>query len=246
MGAAAAVVLNDVRGVRRDRVLSATVMLSVLATTVVTVLGAFHDRLPGWSTWFPFMVAVSLVGGPAGFGFLFGLLMVDEGDTGVRDALAVTPVPPRLFLLLRTGVATAWMAVWPLASVYVMNWTWQAVDLSLASWLVVILPLALFTPSFALLIPTLAKDKVGALAVFKALSFLTLAPLALFFIPAEAAYRRLLLLSPTGWTVEAYQAFLRHLPERGVGWSLGATLYAVALLAIVVQPFRKKVYRLHQ
>ena len=246
MGPIATMVLNDVREVRRDRVLSATVALSVAATATITVLGAFQDRLLGWADWFPFVVGVSLVGGPGGFGFLFGLLMVDEGDTGVRDALAVTPVPPRFFLLVRTGVATLWMAAWPLASVFLMNWTWRAVDLSLGSWLAVILPLALFTPSFALLIPTVARDKVGALAVFKALTFVALAPLALFFIPGDAVYRHLLLVSPTGCVVEAYQAFLGDLPGRGAAWSLGALVYAAALLAMVVQRFRTKVYRMHQ
>ncbi|MEJ2204116.1 MAG: hypothetical protein P8170_08395 [Gemmatimonadota bacterium] len=246
MGPSTALVLNDLRGVRRDRVLSATVTLSLLATTVITVLGVFQDRLDGWSAWFPLVVALSLVGGPGGFGFLWGLLWVDEGDTGVRDALAVTPVPPTRLLFVRTVTATGWTTAWPLASVYLMNSTWQAVDLPLSHWLAVIIPLALFTPSFALLIPTVADDKVGALAVFKALSFLTLAPLALFFMPTDAVYRPLLLISPTGCFVEAYQAFLRHLPEQGALWSVGATVYALLLLAIVVHRFRTKIYRLHR
>jgi hypothetical protein len=246
MSPVATMVLNDVREVRRDRVLSATVALSLAGVLTITVLGVFQNRLPGWVDWFPLLVVVSLLGGPGGFGFLFGLLMVDESDTGVRDALAVTPVPPRLFLLVRTGVATLWMAAWPLASVYLMNWTWRALDLSFVSWLAVILPLALFTPSFALLIPTVARDKVGALAISKVLTFLALAPLALFFIPEGAAYRHVLLLSPTAFVVEAYRAFLRDLPGQGAAWSLGALVYAAGLLAIVVQRFRAKVYRMHQ
>jgi hypothetical protein len=202
--------------------------------------------MPGASAWFPFLVAVSLVGGPSGFGFLFGLLMVDEGDTGVRDALAAAPVRPWLFLLVRTVVATVWMSVWPLASVYLMNSTWHAVELSPAHWLAVVLPLALFTPAFALLIPTVARDKVGALAVFKGLSFLTLIPLVLFFIPSDAGYRYLVLASPTGWVVEAYRAFLADVPAAGFRWAGGAVLYAALLLAVVVRAFRRKVYRLNR
>lgn len=246
MSAVSSVVVLDLRGVRRDHVALATVLLSVVGTAGITALGVFEHRLPGWSEWFPFIVATSLVGAPAGFGFLFGLLMVEESETSVRDALAVTPVPPTLFLLVRTVVATAWMAVWPLASVHLMNATWQVLDMSLVRWLAVVTPLALFTPAFALLIPTLSEDKVGALAVFKGLSFVTLIPLALFFIPADAAYRPLLLLSPTGWIVEAYRAFASDLSASGFRWTLGAMLYALVLLVVVVQWFRRKVYRRHQ
>jgi hypothetical protein len=245
MHAAASIVELDLRGVRRDHVALATVLLSVLGVAGITVLGAFQHRLPGWQEWFPFMMAVSLVAGPSGFGFLFGLLMVEEGDTGVRDALAVTPIAPRVFLLVRTLVATAWTAVWPLASVYLMNWTWGAVDLSLTDWLAVVMPLALMTPAFALLIPALAHDKVGALAVFKGLSFVTLFPLVLFFIPVHAGYRLFLLASPTGWMIEAYLAFLGDLPAAGLRWSAGAVLYAMMLLIIVVHLFQRKVYRTH-
>jgi len=92
---------------------------------------------------------------------------------------------------------------------------------------------------------TYVYHKVGAVAIFKALSFVTLALLALFFIPADAAYRHLLLISPTGCIVEAYQAFLGHLPEQGAAWSAGAAVYAATLLAIVEHRFRAKVYRLH-
>jgi hypothetical protein len=245
MRAAASIVKLDLRGVRRDHVALATVLLSIIGVAGITVLGAFQHRLAGWQAWFPFIVAVSLVGGPSGFGFLSGLLMVEEGDTAVRDALAVTPISPRVFLLVRTVVATAWMAVWPLASVYLMNWTWGAVHLSLTDWLALVIPLALMTPAFALLIPALAHDKVGALAVFKGLAFVTLFPLVLFFIPVDAGYRPVLLASPTGWVIEAYLAFLGDRPASGLRWSLGAVMYAMTLLVIVVHLFQRKVYRTH-
>lgn len=243
MSAVSAIIGLDLRGIRRDHVAVATVMLSVLGTVAITAVGALPQRPASWAAWFPLIVAASLVGGPSGFGFLFGLLMVDEGDTGVRDALAVMPVPPREFLLVRTAVVTAWMAVWPLASVYVMNWTWRAIDLSLVEWLAVVVPLALFTPAFALLIPALATDKVRALAVFKGLSFVTLMPLALFVIPAGALYRPLFLVSPTGWILEAYRTFLAGFPGSGFRWAGGATVYAAVLLANALYLMRRRVYR---
>ena len=238
------IVRLDVRGIRRDHVALATITLSVLGTFAITVLGAFQDRLPGWAAWFPFMVAISLLGGPGGFGFLFGLLMVDEGDTGVRQALAVSPVQPTLFMLTRTTIATAWMTVWPLASIYLMNWTWRGIDLPLSQWVAIVLPLALLTPALSLVIPALAQDKVGALAVFKGVSFITLIPLALYFVPGDAWYRLVFLVSPTAWVIEAYQAFLGQIVASGYRWARGAA-YAMVLLGLVVHLFRRNVYRLH-
>jgi hypothetical protein len=234
----------DARGIARDRVALATILLSALGTGAIAALGLFQARLPGWSDWFPFVVAVTLVGGPGAFGFLFGLLMVEEGDTGVRDALSVTPVPPSALLAIRTVVATSWMLVWPLASVYLMNLTWRSIELSFAEWLAVVGPLALFTPALALAIPGAARDKVGALAVFKGMSFLMLAPLALYFLSEEAWYRVVFLVSPAGWVMESYVAFLNRRAGEGYGWALGGTTYAIVLMIGVVVLFRRKIHRL--
>ena len=239
-----AIIRLDARGIWRDRVALTTVALSLFGTLAITILGHFQDRLLGWSAWFPFIVAMSLVGGPGGFAFLFGLLMIEEGETGARRALAVTPVQPTTFILTRTVVATAWMSVWPLASVYLMNWTWQVIDLPIAHWIAIVAPLALLTPALALVIPTLASDKVGALAVFKGLSFIMLLPLALYIVPSGAWFRPVFLLSPAGWVVESFQAFLDHLPRSAYWWAVGGATYAVGLLATIVHVFRSNIYEL--
>ncbi len=236
------IVRLDGKGILRDHVALLTLLVSLVGTLGITALGLFQGRLPGWSAWIPFVIAVSLVGGPGGFGFLFGVLMVEEGETGVRQALAVSPVPPARLMVIRTVIAAGWMCVWPLASVYMMNSTWHAVDLSLLNWLVVVGPLALLTPAYALLIPALTTDRVGALAVFKGLSFLSLIPLGLFFLRSDAGYRVAFLLSPTGWIIEAYQALLGSDGAAGF-WALGAVAYALTLLLVVVLLFRRNVYR---
>jgi hypothetical protein len=234
----------DARGILRDHVALATLVLSLVGTLGIMALGLYQERLPGWSEWVPFVIAVSLVGGPGGFGFLFGVLMVEEGESGVRQALAVAPVPPARFMMIRTVIATGWMCVWPLASVVLMNSTWRAVDLSLLQWITVVGPLALLTSACALLIPAVARDRVGALAVFKGLSFLCLIPLGLFFVRSGAPYRAAFLLSPTGWVVEAYGGLLRS-DGAAAFWGLGAVAYALTLLLVAIFVFRRNVYRLH-
>lgn len=235
------VVASDARSVARDNVALATIGLSLAGTGAITSLGLVADRPAAWSTAFPFVVAIGLVSGPSAFGFLFASLMVEERESGVRWALAVAPLPPRDLYLVRTWIATSWMCGWPLVSVLLMNATWGVLDVSLGEWLVIIVPLAFLTPGFALLIPTLAGDRISALAAFKVLSFASLVPLALFLVPPEAGYRWALLLSPTGFTVEAYR---RLLTEGGplTPWVLGSLAYAASLLSVVVYFFERNVY----
>jgi hypothetical protein len=169
--------------------------------------------------------------------------MVDENDTGVRNALAVTPVRPTTLILTRTVVAAAWLCVWPALTMTIMNAAWQAIDLPLLQWAALILSLALLTPALALAIPVLASDKVEALAVFKGLTFVTLAPLAMYFVTADAWYRYLFLLSPTAWAVQALETFLDG-STAGYLWAGGGGAYALLLLAGAIHFFRRSVYKL--
>ena len=159
--------------------------MSVFTIVVITTLGAFQDHLPGWADWFPFMVALTLVSG-LGFAFMFGLLMVEESDTGVRDAMLVTPISPNLFIVMRTLIATGWMLIWPTITIVIMNSTWQVLHLSALELITVVAMLALLTPALALAMPVMGSDKVEALAIFKGINFIMMIPLALYFIDADA------------------------------------------------------------
>ena len=244
MTAVAAIVRLDMRGIARDNVMAINVVVSALIVAVIAVLGLFQDSLPGWREWFPFMVALSLVSGPGAFGYQFGLLMVDENDTGVRDMLSVTPVRPTTLVLTRTVVSLTWLCVWPVVTIAIMNGTWQAIDMPLLAWAAVILSVALLAPLLALTIPTLAVDKVEALAYFKGLTFITLIPLAMYFIEGSPWYESFFLISPTGWTIKAFDALVAG-SASGYLWAAGGAAYLLALLATAVHFLLRNVYRLY-
>lgn len=244
MSAILSVIHLDARGILRDNVMFINVMLSTVTVIVIATLGVFQDSLPGWREWFPFMVALSLVSGPGGFGYFLGLLMVDEGDTGVRSALSVTPVRPITMILTRTVVAMTWLCIWPVITISIMNAAWQALFLSPLEWAATILSLAVLAPVVSLAIPLFADDKVAALAVFKGLTFVSLIPLAMYFVSAEAWYRYLFLVSPTGWAIEAFDQF-RAGNSAGYLWALGGGLYGLGLLAATVIGFQRVIYKTH-
>ena len=235
----AALVAFDARGIGREGVLVYTLVLILLATAGVRVLGHFEPSL-GIAHFHPAIVIAALINVVVAFAMICGLLLVDETDSGVREALAVVPVRPGLLLLCRTSVALVSTVVLSLAAIAIMG----LVSLPLTAWLAVVAVLALTVPATALTIAAVTGNKVEALALFKGASLVLLAPVASFFLP-EAGYRYAFLVSPTGWAVEAYRAFLEGSGD-GTLWAAGGAVYAGALTAAAALHFHRSVYRLRR
>jgi hypothetical protein len=232
MAAIASILRLDARGVTRDGVLMINIGLSLVVVCALAMLGLNRDGL-GLDPYFPVLIGVSLVSGPTGYGFLFGQLMVDENESGVRRALNIVPVGPRIFLAARSFLVTVLLIAWPLASVYLVNTTWQLLALSFPALLAVVLSLCLVGTFTAIALPCVAANKIEALALFKGITFVSLAPLAMWFLPSGAWWTWLFLLSPTGWGMHAYLAFLHGadlegnlLAAGGVAFNLALTLVA--------------------
>ena len=232
-------VIFDARAVSREGVLVYTLVLVLLATVAARVLGQFEPAL-GIARFHPVIAIAVLISIVVAFAMICGLLLVDETDSGVREALAVVPARPGLLLLCRTALALVCTVVLSLAGIAIMG----LVALPLAAWLAVVAVLAPAVPVAGLVIPAVAGNKVEALALFKGASLILLAPLATFFLP-DAGYRLAFLVSPTGWAVEAYRAFLEGSPT-GYLWSAGGVLYASALMAAAAVHYHRTVYRLRR
>ncbi|MBX7102250.1 MAG: hypothetical protein K1X89_31325 [Myxococcaceae bacterium] len=240
MSAVISILRLDWKGITRDQVLALNASVSVAVAFIICVIGLLRADDPAWARWFSPMLALSLLTGPVSWGFLFGLLMVDEKDSGVRSALAVTPVTPERMLLVRSLFSTGLMVVWPLLSVSAMNAAWRGVPLSLQQWVPLVGVLSLGAPLTALTVAA-ASNKVEAMALFKGLNFLSLTPLALFLVPAEASYRRLFLVLPSTWGFEAFAALRAGRPA--TGWLLGAAAFHLVLLAIALRAYTRAVYK---
>ena len=243
MNASASIIALDARGIMRDGVMLINVGLSAVVIAIITVLGHYHHDNATRVAWFPVLIIMSVMTGPSGVGFLFGLLMVDEKDTGVRNALAVTPVRPSTMLVTRTLLMIAYLLAWPLATVMIMNATWQALPLTYTELLIVAASVALMGPVTSLGVASYASNKVEALALFKFISFIIISPLALKFIPDEAWYRSLFLLSPAGWGYMSFDAFVQDNQTLGYLYAAGGTLFNLALLAACIRYYQSTLYK---
>ena len=242
MSAMVSILKLDARGVMRDNVMTVNILLSALVMVIITIVGLFKADTD-WADWFPFMMIMSLMTGPAAYGFLFGLLMVDERDMGVRSVLAVTPVPQTRMLLMRTLTVACLMIVWPLFTYYVMNSTWQGLDFRFVDVLALVLMLSLAAPLTAMAVASYAQNKVEAIALFKGINFIILLPLALYFLPEDSAYREVFLILPSGWAVFAFEALKDHDTGAAYGWIVGGTTYHGILLFIAARTFIKDLYK---
>lgn len=242
MSSMASILKLDLRGVARDNVMVLNIGLSVAVMIVITIVGVFKSGT-SWAEWFPFLLILSVLTGPPAYGFLFGLLMVDERDMGVRAALAVTPVPAIQMLVVRTLTSIILMIVWPLITIYVMNATWQAIDLPFGSWLALVCMLSLVAPLTALAVATYATNKVEAMALFKGINMVAIIPLALYFLPAEAFYRYLFLVLPPAWGVFAFDSLLVGDQAGALAWLAGGAVYLLALLLITVRAYVRSTYK---
>lgn len=243
MSAVTAILTLDARGIMRDSVMLANIGLSVVGMLAITAVGYFQSSNEVWSAWFPFLIILSLMSGPGAYGFLFGLLMVDEKDTGVRGALSVMPVRPFTMLATRTLIAVLLMLVWPMITVVVMNATWQSLPIPYSQIFLVVCVLALIAPVTALAVASYSTNKVEALALFKGLNFLILAPLILKFIPEGAAYQYLFLVSPSAWGYYAFDSFVQGSVTAAYFWLTGGVVFNLFLLGMAMSYYMSATYK---
>lgn len=243
MHALASLIFLDLRGVLRDNVMLFNIGVSFIGMVVLTVIGHFQGADPAWTRWFPLIVILALMTNPAAYGFQFGLLIVDERETNVSSALAVSPVRPHTMLLVRTLLLSAWLIAWPLITIYVMNATWRALPISAAELLAVTISLTFLGPLTSLGIGAYAANKVEAIALFKGLNFVVLAPAVLAFMPADGVFRYLFALSPSGPGYLAFDAFANGRAQEGYLFSTLGVAYNAALLALAVRTYLHTVYK---
>ncbi|AVF02508.1 MULTISPECIES: hypothetical protein [Devosia] len=217
------VIRHDIVSITRDSVMvNIVVMLLVLAVAAATLrhMGLY----PEW--WHNTQLLLLLCYMP-GMGYLFAMLIVDEMDSGVNQALLVSPASAMAVLCARVALPTAFVLIYAFAFIY----SAQAIDLPFHHWLLPVLTLSMSVAWVTLLVPAISRDKVKALGLFKILNLYTAIATVGLFIPQDAWYRPVLWLTPASWSLNGIEAFIASQEAAGYAWSFGGLLFFGALVA---------------
>lgn len=223
---------HDLASIRRDQVLPNIIGLMVMIVAAAAVVRALGYAAEWWTT----IQILLLLGYMPGMGYLFAVLIVDEMDSGVDRALRVSPLPQSHVLALRIGMCVLFVWSYGLAMVLAT----RMIELPLIQWLPPLLALSLASVWTTITVPALSRDKVQALGLFKGLNLYVQVAALYLFIPQDAWYAPLLLLSPATWSVKSILAFVDGATGAGYLWAAGGLVFWIALIAVSITLYRRR------
>ncbi len=231
---------NDARNVRRDSMLLTFLLAPLLAVVVlriaVPIVATHLDQRYSFdlTAYYPLLLSLLVLGLPSGFGSLAGFMILDERDDDTLTALRVTPASMTGYATYRISTAVTLSFLYTLGCV-------SLTGLAPGSLIHSLIPAALlagfFSPLVALMLATLADNKVEGLAFGKASGIFMLGPLAAYFVGPN--WQLLFGILPTYWPAKAFWVAAEggnYLP-----YVLFGLLYHLILLALLLNSFKKKV-----
>ncbi len=189
----------DLRNIRRDG------LLLTLLLVLAGMTAAFRFGIPPLTAWlqtefsfdlvpyYPLIMSTLVVLAPSIVGIVVGFMLLDERDERTLTALAVTPLPPETYIAYRLVVPMAvgfiaTLIAFPLAGLMPIAFT-DLIAVTAVS--------TLTAPVSALVIGSLASNKVAGFAVQKTLSNIQSLPIIAWFV--DPPWHWLFAVLPTFW-----------------------------------------------
>ncbi len=233
----------DVRGVRRDSLLSWMILLPVIGALVLRWgLPFLNERMIDryafdMTPYYPALLGYFFViMTPVIFGTLVGFLLLDEKDDQTLVALQVTPLSlPRYFayrIIIPALLAFVMLfVIFPLSGLSALS----LVHIALIG--IVAAPLA---PLFALYLAAFAQNKVQGFALVKLSGIVLMLPVIAFFV--QSPWKPAFGIIPTYWMVNVY--WMLEAGQSGV-WidALIALIYQLIGIGVLVRRFDAAMHR---
>ena len=233
----------DARNISRDSSLKWMLFLPVfsglLLRFIMPPITAAVERQWAFdlTEYYPFIMSFMVVLlTPLAFGVLIGFLLLDERDDDTLTALRVTPLTLATYILYRVSIPM--LLTWIMA--YVTAWTAGIHVLGFAELTLVGIVAAPIAPWFALLMASLANNKVQGFAVMKGAGMVLELPALAFFISWPLAL--LFGLIPAYWPLKLYWELSAANPNAWI-YAVVGLVYQALVLGFFMARFKKVIAR---
>jgi fluoroquinolone transport system permease protein len=233
----------DLRSIRRDSILLWLIALPLVVGIGVRLgLPPLEDALLA-EFGFEFAPYRELLVGfafvllaPMLVGFVTGFLLLDERDDNTLSAVLVTPVSLESYLVYRIGAPLLLCTLVSLVSISISG----IETISWPKWMAVALLASLEAPLIALVLASVAENKVSGFALTKGFQAVLMVPIYAWFL--ELPWQLLAGVVPTYWPLRAYWS--ESASEAGF-WIYLAIGFAthIGLLAWLLRRFDRVMHR---
>lgn len=180
----------------------------------------------------PLLMSFYFIMAPAAVGMVIGLMLIDEREANTILALQVTPITWRDYLLYRVSTPLAFSIVLTIVGYPLTGLG----DVSPGQAAVVTILGACMAPQMALLLASLADNKVAGFALIKLINTVMLLPMVAYFV--DVPYQWLLGILPPFWVLKFYWE------QADDAWiAVVAIVYNTGVIYLLATHFRNVVTR---
>ena len=228
------IIIADAKNILRDYSLSIMLVVPFLCLAVVRWGGALLlESFPEADKFVPPIVAMMSIMVAAFPSFMTGFVMMDEKDSNVTDVYRIVPFSLDKLIKLRCIIMVL-IGFFNSLLLLLFN---GLITPPIPHAIILSFQMALFSPFGALLMISLAENKIEAAAILKGITFILLLGVLQFFIPGNLKY--LLSPVPAFWTSRAFSSI------DNTGLFLLFSSVSVLIHAVYIQIlFRRAIRRL--
>ncbi|MGA9290465.1 MAG: hypothetical protein WBV93_19200, partial [Anaerobacillus sp.] len=172
---------------------------------------------------------------PVMIGMVGGFMLLDEKDDGIAVSIAITPFQLKGYLIYRLSLPMFISLLLTLPVLLIGGFT-EIMTLSLLPFLLLIL---VETPIIALLMASIAENKVEGLAVGKVISIMLALPIAIYFIDHPAMIMTGIL--PPFWPLKGYLLTMNGWQLSDFVFLLAGILYHLLMLYYLLKKYERTI-----
>ncbi|HOJ77376.1 MAG TPA: ABC transporter permease [Bacillota bacterium] len=230
---------NDLKNLLRDSMLRLMFFAPILIILIVRMLipevtTLLHNRLSfNLAAYYPLIVSFFLILPSMMFGTALGFIFLEERDEGILQYISVTPITATGYMLYRLITFSLLSFIGTLLLI-VFN---GLLSYNLAPALLIILLVSLETPIYAIILASLASNKVEGLAVAKITGLLLVGPVLGFFL--RSPWKYIGAIFPPFWVTEGFLAGLSNLRDCFLYIISGFIIHLIIIM-LLLHLFQKK------